>query len=71
MSRLDQNGRAFAIYAKIWKTVAVAHESSSPCEIVKCRFAFLVSGKCLICVVARRLDLSCTAAAQGGNCFEH
>jgi len=31
---------------------------------VKCRFAFLVSGKYLTCAVARRLCLSCTAGAQ-------
>jgi hypothetical protein len=29
------------------------------------------SGKYVICAVARRLYLSCTAGAQGGDCFEH
>jgi hypothetical protein len=38
--RPGENGRAFAVYAEIWKTIAVAHESSSPCEMQICILGF-------------------------------
>jgi hypothetical protein len=63
-----QNGRAFAIYAEIRKRLQRRMKAAAR---VKGGFVFFVSGKNLICAVARRLYLSCTAGAQGGNCFEH
>ena len=71
MSRARPNGRALAIYTQICKTIPLAHEQETVWNADLCFWSWEIFA------AARRLYVSCTAAAQerrrirSGLCSDH